>query len=259
MILTNENYFTLENNMKYMSVSQFKMFEDCEARALAELRGDYVRETSVALMVGSYVDAHFEQTLDIFKAQNPDIFKRDGTLKSDYEHADYIIQRIERDEMFMKYMSGQKQVIMTGEIAEMPVKIKIDSYHPGKCIVDLKVMRDFEEIYVPEKGRLNFIEAWKYDYQAAIYQEIERQNSGTKLPFFIAAATKEKPEPDIDLFQIPQAQLDACLQIFIANAPRYTMLKQGIGEPLRCEKCAWCRQTKVLTEIKIIGDVENGI
>lgn len=234
------------------------MFEDCEARALAELRGDYVRETSVALLVGSYVDAHFEKTLDIFKAQNPDIFKKDGALKSDYEHANYIIQRIERDPMFMKYMSGQKQVVMTGEIAGIPVKIKIDSYHPGKCIVDLKIMRDFEEIYVAEKGRLNFVEAWRYDFQAAIYQEIERQTSGNdKLPFFIAAATKEKPEPDIALFQIPQAQLDACLQIFIANAPRYAMLKQGIGEPLRCEKCNYCKQTKVLKEIIMIGDIDN--
>ena len=42
----------------------------------------------------------------------------------------------------MEYMSGEKQVIMTGEIEGVPVKIKIDSYHPNKMIVDLKVMSE---------------------------------------------------------------------------------------------------------------------
>ena len=51
-----------------------------------------------------------------------------------------IIARIERDEYFMKYMSGQKQVIMTGELFGAKWKIKIDSYIPDVAIVDLKVM-----------------------------------------------------------------------------------------------------------------------
>ena len=66
--LTAENYFSAENNMKYMSCSQFKSFLTCEASALAELHGEYQREVTDALLVGSYVDAHFEGTLDIFRA-----------------------------------------------------------------------------------------------------------------------------------------------------------------------------------------------
>ncbi len=34
-MLTNENYFSPENQMKYMGVSQFKAFEKCPASALA--------------------------------------------------------------------------------------------------------------------------------------------------------------------------------------------------------------------------------
>ena len=69
-ILTNENYFSKENQMKYMGTSQYKSFCNCEAGTLAEINGEYEREKTSALLVGSYVDSNFEGTLDIFKAKN---------------------------------------------------------------------------------------------------------------------------------------------------------------------------------------------
>ncbi len=246
MLLTNENYFSLENQMKYMGVSQFKAFENCQASAYAEATGNYEREETTPLLVGSYVDAHFEGTLDIFKAQHPQLFKRDGNLKSEYIKAEQIIERVERDELFMEYMSGEKQVIMTGVIENVPVKIKIDSYHPDK-IVDLKVMKDFQPIYVPEKGRLNWIEAWRYDLQGAVYQEIVRQNTGKVLPFYIAAVTKEK-EPDIGIFEIPQSYLDVELEDFKSKVMLYDAIKKGMIEPERCEHCDYCKASKVLSK-----------
>ena len=68
MKLTNENYFSKEADMEYMSVSQFKAFEQCEAAALASVKGEWERTKTTALLVGSYVDAHFEGTLDVFKS-----------------------------------------------------------------------------------------------------------------------------------------------------------------------------------------------
>ncbi|NLT48396.1 MAG: hypothetical protein GXX92_08275 [Clostridiales bacterium] len=256
MNLTSENYFSTTMQLRYMGVSQFKSFEDCEASALAELRGEFEREKTVSLLVGSYVDAHFCKTLDIFKAQNPEIFKRDGGLKAEYVQADYIIERIERDEMMMKYILGDPQVVLSGEIDGIPVKVKIDAFHAGKAIVDLKIVKDFAPIYKPEQGRLTFVEAWRYDLQGAIYQEVVRQNTGKLLPFYIVGATKEK-EPDIAIIQIPQANLDACLSIFKANAQRYADLKKGIGEPIRCEKCDYCKRTKVITQVITMEDLDS--
>ena len=52
MKLTNENYFSVESNKAYMSVSQLKNFigtpfmPGCEKRALAEINGEYTREKS---------------------------------------------------------------------------------------------------------------------------------------------------------------------------------------------------------------------
>lgn len=255
MPLTNENYYSQDVNLKYMSCSQFKDFMKCEEMALARLSGDHKQSTSTAMLVGSYVDAHFEGTLDIFKAQHPEIFKRDGSLKADYVKAEEIIQRTERDKLFSKYMSGEKQIIMTGAIEGVPFKIKIDSYHPDKAIVDLKCMRDFQRVWDEEQHcKVPFVEAWGYDFQGAIYQEIARQNTGKQLPFFIAGATKENVV-DICVMSIPQERLDECLQIVKALAPRYQALKLGSETAARCEKCDWCKETKILTEIVDYRDI----
>jgi hypothetical protein len=252
-MLTRENYFDQENEMEYFGSTQIKSFMKCEAETMAKIRGEYVPEKSIALMVGSYVDAHFEGTLDLFKAQHPEILKRDGSLKSEYLQADEIINRVERDSMFMKYMSGEKQVIKTGELFGHKFKIRMDSYHPGKAIVDLKVMRDFEPKYVEGMGKVNFVEAWGYDFQAAIYQAIE----GNNLPFIIAGATKQKDGADIGLFRIPQYKIDSALKIIEYKIDHIADVKNGLIEPNRCESCAYCRATKVLKSVEILEDIEN--
>lgn len=246
MKLTKRNYFSKKANKIYMSVSQFKSFEKCPNAALAEINGKYEREKTTALLVGSYVDAYFDGTLANFKKQNPEIFKKDGTLKSDYVQAEAIIQRILKDRLFMEYLSGKKQVIMSGEINGVPVKIKIDSLHPDK-IVDLKVMADFKPQYDNEKGLLPWFEYWGYDLQGAVYQEIVRQNTGEQLPFYLAAATKEKVT-DLDIVHLPQNMLDFALDRFKRDVETYDAMKKGIIEPDRCEKCEYCKISKVLTE-----------
>ena len=243
MILTSENYYSSESSKEYMSVSQFKSFLDCEAKAMAEINGDYKRESTTALLIGSYVDAFFEGTLDVFKENHPEIFLKSGGLKADFYQADEIISRISRDSEFMKYMSGESQKIFTGEIAGVSFKGKLDSYHADKCIVDLKVMRDFEPIW--KNGRKqHFIEAWGYDIQGAVYQELVYQNTGQKLPFVICAVTKEKV-PDIALLSIPQERLDYCLGLVMNKAPHFQEIKNG-SVPTRCEKCDYCKSTKKL-------------
>ena len=248
MELNNANYFSKEANLHYMSASQFKAFEKCEYAALQEILGQYSRAESTALLVGSYVDAFYEGTLELFVSEHPDIVKRDGTLKAEYRQADLIIERLKADDMFSKFMSGEKQVVMTGKISDSPVKVKIDSFLEGQMIVDLKVMRDFKPVYVSGEGKLNFIEAWGYDIQGAIYQEIVYQNTGKRLPFYIAAATKESAT-DLGIFEVPQSVLDERLFYVEQNIDQYQLIKSGDIEPVRCEKCDCCKETKKLKSI----------
>jgi hypothetical protein len=238
--------------MKYCGSSQLKAFMKCPAKAMAVLNGEWDEGDSVALLIGSYIDAWFEGTLDEFKTDHPQIFKKDGTLKAEYIHAEKIIDRVSRDELFMKYMSGKKQVVKTGEIEGVPFKIKIDSYHKGKAIVDLKVIRDFKPIYNEERGiREPFILYWGYDYQAAIYQAVE----GEKLPFYICAVTKED-DPDLEVIKIPQAWIDRAYEEIKNEVPIIAAVKRGEIEVERCGKCDYCRATKKLTRVISADELE---
>ena len=231
----------------------------CEFTAMEKLKGRWEEPKSKALMVGSYVDSYFEGTLDKFKAENPDLFKRDGTLKAEFVKADEIIQRIERDDYFMKFMSGEKQVIMTGELFGTKWKIKMDSYIPGIAIVDLKVMASITKLeWVRDIGYLDFVRYWGYDIQGAIYQEIVRQNTGKKLPFYIAGATKES-EPDIRIIHITDNYLAEALNLVEMNMARVLAVKSGDAEPDRCELCDCCRKTRVLKAPISITDLTAGI
>ena len=156
-ILTADNYYSQEADERYMSVHQYLDFaghmgiRGCESRAMAILKREYVKEKTTPMLVGSYVDSYFEGTLDKFKAENPEIFTQKGELKANFKQAEKMIARAEKDKKFMAYMSGEKQVIMTGYLFGCDWKIKMDSYIPDKAIVDLKTSADIHK-------------AWKVQY-----------------------------------------------------------------------------------------------
>ena len=244
--LTNKNYHGTVANIEYWSVSQFKAFDKCEAAGLAAVRGEYERESTVSLMVGSYIDAFFSGDMSDFIAEHPEIFNsRTGELKADYRKADDIISYIQNDPLMTEYLTGAPQTIMTGELFGVPWKIKSDFLRPER-IVDLKIVKDFEPIFQDGFGWRPWVEYWGYDIQGAIYQEIIRQNTGERLPFYLVAATKEK-NPDKDVIQITQPVLDAAMKIVEAKIDRFDLIKTGEIEPKRCESCDYCKQTKILT------------
>lgn len=266
-MLVEENYFSKENEIKYTGSSQIKSFVSCPAKEKAILNGEWIEEKTTSQMVGSYVDAAMSGTLDVFKAQNPELFKRDGTLKAEFLQAEKICERIERDPLFKKYISGDHQTIMTfmynivdrewlkyddkDEVPQncIPIKIKIDSYFPDKAIVDLKVVKDFEPMWNSENQRKeNFVDYWNYTWQAALYQKGVEINTGKQLPFFIAAVTKEK-EPDLALLNIPQEVLDEKLNLIQEVLPSIYEIKHNELDVTRCEHCNYCHSTKILNKI----------
>ena len=255
MKLTNENYFSPEAAVDYWSVSQFKAFNKCEAAGLAEVRGEYQREETDALLIGSYVDAYFSgpRELDKFIGIHGDkmVSKRGGGLLAKFTHANDIIDRVEADPLMMDYLTGEKQVVMAAEIFGIPWKAKFDVYDETR-IVDLKCVRDFEDVFEKGYGWRSWVEFWGYDIQGAIYQKIEQLVTGRErpLPFYIAAVTKERV-PDIKVLQIPQHVLDAAYHMVEAKIERFDLIKQGDVEPVRCEKCDYCKATKVLTAPEI--------
>lgn len=249
MTLTSSNYFSTETNKTYWSVSQFKAFDKCEARGLASARGLYHREMTDALLIGSYVDAYFAGEMDEFMEKYSDtMFTKKGTLYAKYEQANRLINTIECQPLMMDYLEGDKQVIRTASMFGVDWKIKMDVFN-GERIVDLKCVKDFEPLYKEGFGRMSWVEYWGYDIQGAIYQRVEQISShrAEPLPFYIVTVTKEKT-PDIAIIRLPQHILDTALKVVEAKIDRFDLVKTGEVPPTRCERCEYCKSTKILTE-----------
>ena len=243
MKLTQDNYYSQRANRAYFSVSQFKAFRECEAAAMAELRGEYKPQRGRALLLGSYVDEMLTGTYESQKKfileNESDLFKKNGDLYADVLQAAETVERVRAQPLMMKYLDGEHQTIMTGEIEGVPFKIKMDCYRPGEFITDLKYMASLRSpnLFQP------MISYWGYDIQAAVYQEIVYQNTGLRLPTYIAAVTKETPS-DIGLFEIPQDVLDEVMESIAKYLKRIKKIQDGEIAPQRCEKCDYCRGTK---------------
>ena len=271
--LTDANYYSDEANWAYMSASQFKAFKRCPAAAMAELRGEWKRKgSSSALLVGSYVDAYFSGELEQFKAATPELFKRDGSLKAEFANAQTIAERLERDELARMLLAGKHQVIKTGKIGGVWYKAKFDSLlsaaqvkaickkfpavqslvpFGGNMIVDLKTMRDFEQMWSDEyQERVSPIIYWGYDIQGAIYQALDKRSA----PFVILGVTKET-EPDIAAMYVPDEDLSCAFSEVEYWSPKFAAMKRGEIEPHRCEKCEYCKSTKVLSGIRNFREV----
>ena len=253
MKLTSENYFSTEAAKEYCSVSQLKRFIGsagrfgCEAQALAEINGEREPpEPSKAMLLGSYVDCLLlePQKKDAFIAKHPEMFKKNGELYADYTIADAMVKTAKGDKTFMKALNGKKQEIMTGEIFGVPFRIKVDVLGDNK-ITDLKTCASITETqFNTVRGqRETFAEFYDYDLQGAIYQEIVRQNTGKKLPFFLACISKEKV-PDHEVIWIDDESLAERLFNEQANIIHVGMLKRGEVKPKACGFCDYCRSKK---------------
>lgn len=253
MTLTNSNYHSTDANKAFWSVSLYKAFDKCEASGLAQVRGQFHREETDSLLIGSYVDAYFSETMDEFVGEHSDtMFKKNGELYAKYETANRCINAVECQPLMMDYLDGEKQVVKTANLFGVDWKIKMDVYRPDERIVDLKCVKDFEPLYKEGFGRVSWLEYWSYDIQGAIYQKVEQIASGreTPLPFYIVAVTKEKI-PDVAVIQIPQSVLDTALKVVEAKIDRFDLIKNGDIEAVGCGKCEWCRSVKVLTEPEV--------
>lgn len=242
MKLTKDNYFSRAADTEYMSVSQFKAFRDCEAGAMAALTGEYERPKSKAFLEGGYIDAHFAGSMDEFLTEHPEVLNsRTGALKSEFVKARAAIEAAENDEGFMQWLDGARQTVLTGELFGAPWKCKPDFVLPD-AIIDLKYMKDVLPIW-KDGERKPFVDAYGYDIQGFVYQQIVYQNTGSMLPFYLAVITKEEPS-DRWIINIPQWRLNASAEIVKHYTPRFVDIKAGREHAIRCGACAYCRSTK---------------
>ena len=249
MVLTESTYFSQEASQAFMSVSQFKNFQKCEAATMAELTGAYVPERGRALLLGSYVDEMLtgtKESQERFVEENrTELFKKNGEPYADVAQADEAVAKVKQQPLIVEYLSGEKQKIFTGEIAGIPAKGKLDIYKEGERIVDVKYVASHRSPNLFE----NVVDYWNYTLQGAWYVELVRQNVGKTLPFYLILITKEKPT-HFAVVKLDQFDMDMELDKAKMVLPRYQAIKAGEIEPERCEDygCNYCTETKILTE-----------
>lgn len=263
--ITEENYHDREIDKAYMSFHTWAAFHGtlgvpaCEARAIAELNGEFEEDTSDAFLLGGYVDAALvgdEGELEQYKKDHPEMIvtrgDRKGELQAKYLVADKMIERCRKDSLFMDALSGEHQAILVCMMYGVPFKCKIDSYVHGKAIVDLKTTREMhKQFYIPDFGHVDFISYYGYPYQLAFYREAVKILFGETLPCFIAPVSKSE-YPEIKLVHIDDVSLfDSITEIknSLENGSLVDVWKGNI-EPIRCNKpdCHYCMATEVLTE-----------
>jgi len=273
--LTDENYYSREADIHYMSCSQFQAFQKCEAAAIARLRGLWEPEKeSDALFQGRYFHAAMEgpEAFERFCAENFDKIFKTKTTKAEgtvvtgkyapFVTLDACIDLMHTDPLFSRLIElpGENEKAMTGEIFGVPWRMKMDKYIPaGRQIIDYKTSANLRELYYnPEtKERQSFVEEYGYLFRAAVYGEIERQNAGadTYPAFLILAVSKQDP-PDREIVLLnDDARWALELERVREALPRIQRLKEGALDPRRCGCCEYCRRTKVLKRIKFYTDL----
>lgn len=246
MKLTKKNYYSQKANMEYMSYSQFKDFDECPAKAMAKIKGEWTDEYSDSLLIGSFVDSWLDGELDEFKAEHPEIFNsRTGELKANFKQAEELCRIIKDDEYLYSILKGKRQKIITGNIAGVQFKGKIDSLL-ADITIDGKILKDCEDCW-KDGQKMPFYMANRYDIQGAIYKTLRKQSLMQDVPFGLAVVTKEKT-PDKRLFVFSDETLEKALQEIIAKAPVFDSIKQGVDQAWSCGKCDYCRSQKKLNK-----------
>jgi len=255
MEITKDNYYSLEADLSTMSVSQYKLWLKCEKQALVKIRGEFKVSESDAFLLGKYVHSWSEGTLEKFKEENPSLYssqgKTKGQLKSAFKVAENMVKTLEEDKACMRFLSGEKEVIIQGELFGIKWRGMVDVLNLEKGFFsDLKTTQDIHKKY----GGLTFIEQYGYVEQMAIYRELIKQQFNVDLvPYIVAVEKNEIPNKAI--IRVDERYTEPKLEEIEYNLERIKAVKEGLEPPLGCNECEYCRKTNKVTQILCIEDL----
>lgn len=260
MELTRENYFSKQADLEYMSVSQWKLFNECEAKALATVYGDIDATQKEAFLEGHLFEELVAGDAKLFISQHPEMISSRGAtageLKSEFKKVLVAAERF-NDQKFFKDIINRcdKQVILTGVINGVKTKCCLDLFDKQRIdIYDIKYMKDYKELWNKD---LRVYEPWYYAYgyvmQLAVYKEIVEQNFKQPVnELGLISATKEEV-PDLSADKFSRLLLDMELDEFKNKIVRFNDVKLRKIEPTYCGHCDYCKKIKQITEFKEVN------
>lgn len=268
LYLLGEDYYSVASARRYWSISQYKRFRECEARALAELEGEWEdQRDNTALLVGNMVHSYFEspEAHKKFMDENADAMiskagKTKGQLKADFLVGKRMIERLEADKEFMEYYVGQKEVAVTGKIEGVEFKGKIDCLNVEKgYFVDIKTTKsDIDtEVWIWDEAsgkniQVRWFEAWGYILQMAAYKKMLEEEYGKEFLPIIYAVTKE-PYPDTRAIAFESQEiLDYELTKLSMLIQRLDKVKRGEEKAKPCGHCEYCKSKALTRRVEVI-------
>lgn len=259
--LLGKDYYSRESSIRYWSISQYKRFRECEARAISELRGDWTDTgDDTALLVGNYVHSYFEseEAHEEFKKSNGSIMisksgETKGKLKKPFIIAEQMIEALKNDSNFNGIYHGEKEVSVTGLLGGVEFKGKIDCLNVERgYFVDIKTTKTgIDDLVWTDNGKVRWFEAYGYILQMAAYKNM--LEAKYKKPFepIIYVVTKETPS---DTRAIRIQNIDAMqseLNDLAQEIGRLDLVKKGKEKPIACGHCDYCRANKLTTRVEV--------
>lgn len=258
-MLTQENYFSLEMDQKYMSVSQFKEFMNCEAKSYALVTGEIDKTNKSAFLEGHMFEEIVTGNKELFMSKHPEIISSRGAtagqIKAEYKKVLNATEKFMEQDFFMDIINKcEKQVILVGEINGVEVKAALDLFNPKDCsIYDLKCMKDFKEQWIKsDKAYAPWYYVYNYPLQLAVYRELVKQNFNKEPKEIALLATTKEDVPDIQALSFDYGLLDIELENFAIFINRYNEIKKGNIKPKACGECEYCKSKKIITEFEVV-------
>lgn len=276
LILTADNYHSLEADRAYMSSHQFANWVECPECEAYRQRGEYsedlidvFEESSKALALGSYVDCALTQPdhlAEFMRREESRWFRKERKTKQrpvpgfDYdsptallEAGQRMVRRAKRSELFMASLKGEYQVIIVWEMYGIWWKAMLDLVDSETCSAgDVKTTASISGTFWNSELRAHvpFYENFNYWRQFAIYREAYKAKYGKYPDYFFMPTVSSEKHPDIEIFLFDEIdRFETELRKIEEKAPQVIAWKSGTENPKRCEKCDYCKETKVLTTV----------
>lgn len=293
--LNQSNYYSHDTDFQYMSKSIFQSFEKCEAETLAELKGEWdpkkLKKKSSGpdpLIFGNFIHSYFqgeEAHAEFLKEKDTieEVYCHNSKgepiskLKKDYSEDGFaysLINKMKLNNRFNFFYKPRdpenKEVIVTGQIGGYWWKGKIDSLNlEDRYFCDLKTTKDIHAANWIKQGdrnvKTNFVEAYGYYMQMAIYRELIRQTFDIDCIPLMFVVSKQQPIPEVAnlIFDESDPQnpdvkylMEDALKTAEELQPHYWKVLMGEEKPKRCGKCDYCRYTNNNPEFILPTQIE---
>lgn len=251
MILTPDNYHSSEARAEWISSTDVKTALRCEALWAARDAGARpYPEQSESFAYGHLFEAALTGTAEEYISAHPELLltrgSNKGQLRAAYADALDLAQDVRRSPFLAGLVDRcRKQVILTGELEGLPVRVMMDLVDEDGSIYDIKTAHDFRQVW--DNGRGAYTEWWElyhYPVQLWIYREIAQQNGFTVPHVGLIGASKR--DGDVQALRLSKEVLDGAGADARYALNRMAAIRAG-SAPEACGSCDYCIGTKIIT------------